>query len=125
MRSLLRHPLLAFVLGLCVAGAAFAGTEAWARLGATDATNTIYACVKKNGGVTLVGENERCKSNESRVSWNIVRAQGRQGRQGRHRCHRRNRPARLPGPEGRYRRDRSAGRNRPAGAAGGARPRRR
>ncbi|HEX4930753.1 MAG TPA: hypothetical protein VFV62_08570 [Gaiellaceae bacterium] len=79
MKPLLRRPALAFVLGLCVAGAAFAGTEAWARLGATNATNTIYACVKKNGDVSLVGENERCKNNESRVSWNIVGPKGDKG----------------------------------------------
>ena len=82
MRPLLRRPALAFVLGLCVAGAAFAGTEAWARLGATDANNTIYACVKKNGDVSLVGENERCKSNESRVSWSIVGPKGEKGDKG-------------------------------------------
>jgi len=82
MRPLLRRPALAFVLGLCVAGAAFAGTEAWARLGATDATNTIYACVKKNGDVSLVGESERCKNNESRVSWNIVGPKGEKGDKG-------------------------------------------
>lgn len=79
MKPLLRRPALAFALGLCVAGAAFAGTEAWARLGATDATNTIYACVKKNGDVSLVGENEACKKNESRVSWSIVGPKGDKG----------------------------------------------
>ncbi len=82
MRSLLRRPALAFVLGLCVAGAAFAGTEAWARLGATDATNTITACVKKNGDVSLVDEGERCKKNESRVTWNIVGPKGDEGDKG-------------------------------------------
>lgn len=78
MRSL-RRPTLAFALGLLVAGAAFAGTEAYARLGSAQATNTIYACVKKNGDVSLSGENERCKNNESRVSWNIVGPRGPKG----------------------------------------------
>lgn len=79
---LLRRPTLAFALGLLVAGAALAGTEAYARLGSAQATNTIYACVKKNGDVSLSGENERCKSNESRVSWNIVGPRGPQGEKG-------------------------------------------
>ena len=79
MRSLLRRPVLALALGVCVAVAALAGTEAWARLGATEATNTIYACVKKNGDVSLVGENEACKKNESRVSWSIVGPKGDKG----------------------------------------------
>lgn len=82
MRSLLRRPALAFALGLAVAGAAFAGTEAYARLGATQAPNTIYACVKKNGDVSLVGENERCKNNETRVSWSIVGPKGDKGDKG-------------------------------------------
>lgn len=82
MRSLLRRPALAFALGLCMAGAAFAGTEAYARLGATDASNTLFACVKKNGDVSLVGENERCKNNESRVSWSIVGPKGDTGATG-------------------------------------------
>jgi hypothetical protein len=76
---LLRRPTLAFALGLLVAGAALAGTEAYARLGSAQATNTIYACVKKNGDVTLSGENESCKRNESRVSWNIVGPRGPKG----------------------------------------------
>ena len=32
MKSIARRPLLAFALGLAVAAAAFAGSEAWARL---------------------------------------------------------------------------------------------
>jgi hypothetical protein len=76
---LLRRPTLAFALGLLVAGAALAGTEAYARLGATDASNTIYACVKKNGDPTLVAENARCKPNETLVSWNIVGPRGAKG----------------------------------------------
>lgn len=82
MRSLLRRPALAFALGLCVAVAAFAGTEAWARLDATDATNTITACVKRNGDVSLVEQNEACKKNESRVTWNIVGPKGDKGDKG-------------------------------------------
>lgn len=82
MRSLLRRPALAFVLGLSVAGAAFAGTEAWARLGAADANEKITACVKKNGNVSLVGESEACKKNETRVSWNIEGPKGDRGATG-------------------------------------------
>lgn len=79
MRSLLRRPILAFMLGLAVALAAFAGTEAYARLAATEASNTIYACVKKNGDPTLVAEGARCKPNETLVSWNIVGPRGPKG----------------------------------------------
>jgi len=79
MRSLLRRPIFAFALGLLVAAAALAGTEAYARLGATQASNTIYACVKKNGDPTLVAEGARCKPNETLVSWNIVGPRGAKG----------------------------------------------
>lgn len=80
MRSLLRRPISAFALGLLVAAAAFAGTEAYARLGATAAdANTIYACVHKNGNPTLVAEGTECKPNETLVSWNIVGPRGEKG----------------------------------------------
>lgn len=82
MRSLLRRPIFAFALGLLVAVAALAGTEAYARLGATQASNTIYACVKKNGDPTLVTEGARCKPNETLVSWNIVGPRGAKGDKG-------------------------------------------
>lgn len=82
MRSLLRRPIFAFALGLLVAAAALAGTEAYARLGATQASNTIYACVKKNGDPTLVAEGARCKPNETLVSWNIVGPRGAKGDKG-------------------------------------------
>lgn len=79
MRPFLRRPIFAFALGLLVAAAALAGTEAYARLGATQASNTIYACVKKNGDPTLVAEGARCKPNETLVSWNIVGPRGAKG----------------------------------------------
>lgn len=80
MRSLLRRPLAAFGLGLLVAAAAFAGTEAYARLAATAAgDNTIYACVHKNRNPTLVTEGTECKPNETLVSWNIVGPRGEKG----------------------------------------------
>lgn len=80
MRSLLRRPISAFALGLLVAAAAFAGTEAYARLGATNAAeNTVYACVHKNGNPTLVAEGTACKPNETLVSWNIVGPRGEKG----------------------------------------------
>ncbi|MHB1243690.1 MAG: hypothetical protein ACYC1P_09890, partial [Gaiellaceae bacterium] len=82
MRSFLRRPIFAFALGLLVAAAALAGTEAYARLGATQASNTIYACVKKNGDPTLVAEGARCKPNETLVSWNIVGPRGAKGDKG-------------------------------------------
>ncbi|HSO02619.1 MAG TPA: hypothetical protein VLS46_08845, partial [Gaiellaceae bacterium] len=69
----------AVALGLLVAGAALAGTEAYARLGSAQATNTIYACVKKNGDPTLVAEGARCKPSETLVSWNIVGPRGAKG----------------------------------------------
>lgn len=82
MRSLFRRPIFAFALGLATAGAAFAGTEAYALLGATESANTIYACVKPNGSPTLVAENTACKPGETLVSWSIVGPQGERGATG-------------------------------------------
>ena len=82
MRSLLRRPALAFALGVLVPVAAFAGTEAYARLGATSASNTLYACVKDNGSPVFVAEGEACRPGETLVSWSIVGPQGEKGDKG-------------------------------------------
>lgn len=84
LRQILRRPALAFVLGGLVVGAAFAGTAAYAKLTAPTA-NTITACYKSNGEVTLIGletKRNECKKNELEVTWNIVGPRGATGAKG-------------------------------------------
>ena len=72
VRQILHRPALAFMLGGLVVGAAFAGTAAYAKLTATTA-NTITACYKPNGEVTLIGletKRNECKKNEHVSVWN-------------------------------------------------------
>jgi len=92
MKSIVRRPVLAFALGLAVAAtAAFAGSEAWARLGATEATSqVINACVKNNGTIYLVDAGS-CKKNETKITWNVEGPPGATGPQG---------PKGDPGPQG-------------------------
>jgi len=83
MRSILRRPLGAFLLGLAIAAAAFAGQQAWAQLGAAEATTTMHACVKKqNGQVRIVAAGTICNPSETPASWNIVGPAGPKGDQG-------------------------------------------
>ena len=83
MRSLMRRPLAALALGLGFAAAAFVGQQAWAQLGATEAANTIHACVKtQNGQVRIVDAGASCLPSEVAASWNIVGAAGAKGDKG-------------------------------------------
>lgn len=53
-------------------------------------TATIVACVHRgNDDVRIISENDRCRSNESRIEWNAQGPEGPRGPQG------------LPGPQGR------------------------
>lgn len=84
MRRILQRPAIAFVLGGLVIGAAFAGTAAYAKITAPTA-NTITACYKPNGEVTLIGletKRDACKKNEIEVEWNVVGPRGATGAQG-------------------------------------------
>ena len=110
MKSIVRRPLLAFALGLAFAAAAFAGSEAWARLGATQAASeTIHACVKPNGTIYLVDATKACKKNETKVSWNMEGPKGDQGDPG---------PQGPAGPEGAQGPQGPAGRQARQGAKG-------
>ena len=107
MRSILRRPLGAFLLGLAIAGAAFAGQQAWAELGAAEATTTIHACVMdQNGQVRIVTAGTTCNPSETPASWNIVGPAGPKGDKG---------DPGPPGPQGPAGADGAPG---PAGANG-------
>ena len=64
-------------------GAVFAGQAGWAALTSHAADEQVFACVKRNGDVRIVDRGERCKSQESRMSWSIEGPQGDRGAIGR------------------------------------------
>src|SRR6266850_1834818 len=55
---------------------------------AAQTNNTIYACINGQGSARLVGANEQCKANETRVSWSFTGPVGPTG------------PAGAQGPQG-------------------------
>ena len=61
--------------------AATAGTYAWASAGAA-ATQTINACLDRDGQLRLVAIADACKRNETPLSWNTVGPTGLTGLQG-------------------------------------------
>jgi len=65
---------------VCAAMAAITGAGiAWAQEG----DGRIYACIQRNADkFRLVGTSEACKSNETRIEWNVVGPQGPIGPQG-------------------------------------------
>src|SRR5687767_15083783 len=70
---------LAYVLGALTIGAVFAGQAGWAALTSHAADEQVFACVKRNGDVRIVDQGERCKSQESRMSWSIEGPKGDRG----------------------------------------------
>ena len=83
MRSILRRPAGAFLLGLALSGAIISATAAY---GSLESNNTINACYKpKNGSIYLIGEPgapELCASNDLPISWNVQGPAGPQGPSG-------------------------------------------
>ncbi|MCD9024544.1 collagen-like triple helix repeat-containing protein [Cohnella silvisoli] len=43
---------------------------------------TIYACVKKNGDLQLIGKGDSCDKKEQKISWNVVGPKGDKGDKG-------------------------------------------
>ena len=79
----MRRPAAAFAVGLTIAGAGFAGSQAWAKISAPTATSTINACVKtQNGQVRIVAAGTTCLASETATSWNVVGPTGPRGLQG-------------------------------------------
>jgi hypothetical protein len=80
MRSNLRRPAGAFLLGLALGGAILGATAAY---GSLTTSGTINACYKPtNGSIYVIGEPgapELCASNDLPIAWN---AQGPAGPQG-------------------------------------------
>jgi type VI protein secretion system component Hcp len=68
----------AAVVAVGIAG----GSAAYALARATDSSAQIVACVKPAGDMRIVGPSDTCKSNESRLVWNVQGPQGIQGIQG-------------------------------------------
>ena len=72
---------LAIGAALVAVLAATAGTYAWASAGAA-ATQTINACLDREGQLRLVAIADACKKNETPLSWNTVGPAGAAGQQG-------------------------------------------
>jgi hypothetical protein len=70
------------VTAAVVAAAIAGGSAAYALARATDSTSQIFACVKSSGDLHIIGPSDTCKSNESRLVWNVQGPQGIQGIQG-------------------------------------------
>ena len=72
---------LAIGAALVAVLAATAGTYAWASAGAA-ATQTINACLDRDGQLRLVAIADACKKNETPLSWNTVGPTGPPGADG-------------------------------------------
>jgi hypothetical protein len=70
------------VAAAVVAAAIAGGSAAYALARATDSSAQIVACVKSSGDLHIIGPSDSCKSNESKLVWNVQGAQGIQGIQG-------------------------------------------
>jgi hypothetical protein len=79
MPTMFRRPILAFALGLALAGAAFAGTAAYGAL----TEPTVSACyVPKSGDLYVVGRDgapARCADGHLPIDWSERGPQGPQG----------------------------------------------
>ncbi len=94
-----RKLLIGAALVIVLAGSA--STYAWATAGAA-ATQTINACLDRDGQLRLVAIADACKKNETPLSWNTVG------------------PVGPPGPQGTAGRDGQTGPQGAAGASGSA-----
>ncbi len=103
MTRVAKRPALAYVLGVITVGAVFLGQTGWAALTSHAAEQQVFACVKRNGDVSIVERGERCRKNEQSMSWSIEGPKGDRGATG---------PQGLKGDTG------AAGPAGPTGAAG-------
>ena len=69
-------PALAYLLGAMTIGTVFLGQAGWAALTSHAADTQVFACVKRNGDVRIVERGERCKSQESRMTWSVEGPKG-------------------------------------------------
>ena len=82
MKRVAKVPALAYTLGVISVGAVFVGQAGWAALTSHAANERVFACVKRNGDVRIVEQGERCKSQETRMSWSVEGPKGDTGATG-------------------------------------------
>ncbi len=82
MKRVAKVPALAYALGVISVGAVFVGQAGWAALTSHAANERVFACVKRNGDVRIVEQGERCKSQETRMSWSVEGPKGDTGATG-------------------------------------------
>ena len=82
MKRVAKVPALAYALGVISVGAVFVGQAGWAALTSHAANERVFACVKRNGDVRIVEQGERCKSQETRMSWSVQGPKGDTGATG-------------------------------------------